>query len=777
MPQSVTVENNFSAGLKTEFTGLNFPEHAFIEGYNVIPTKIGNIYNRLGFDYEDNYVLSNVSRTNKAISTYVWRNAGGDGNTMLIVKQIGGTLYFYKASSATTASPLSDNKLVTTVTLSTYLVVGSSLTIDDIECQYADGNGYLFIFHPSLEPIYCSFSSNTVTPNSIAIQTRDFAGLPDSLDISTRPSNLTAAHKYNLTNQGWVTQPTWSGRDTSSVVVNSVGLRSFTIATGLTITVGQQVRVYNAGWGYPTSPINYGIVNSYNSGTGALVINVQTVEPLVSGVSFTGNATVTGIYTGPFTITPYNTGYIGDFFTSQAAYPSNADVWWYFKNSSGVFDPTTMVPKVTQNSGRAPQGHNIFNTFNRLYSGYDSTLTDVSTSNRPSTGCWFQGRVWYTGVDSSFPASGTAPYTTWTESIYFSQIITDSSQFGMCYQVNDPTSEDLMQLLPSDGGVIQIQGCGSIIKLFPVQNGLLVFAANGIWFITGSQGIGFSATDYTVTKISSVQALSAQSFVNVDGLPIFWNEDAIYAISPSQQGLGLTVDPITVGSIASFYEDIPKISKRFARGGYDSIDYVIKFIYRSTPETTVSSRYEYDRILNFNTYTKAFYPYTISSGPYIHSVEYIDTPGQDNQYPSGIKYLTSHNNDFTFSEEKNTDYVDWAEVSPVDYADNSYFITGYLLKGGAFRKFQPIYVNMFSDSEEATAYKIQGIWDFATETALGRTSTVQTIYNNLSRFNTLYRRHKIRGHGLSLQLKISAVAGMPFNIIGWTIPDSSNQGS
>ena len=139
-------------------------------------------------------------------------------------------------------------------------------------------------------------------------------------------------------------------------------------------------------------------------------------------------------------------------------------------------------------------------------------LTSIVTTIRPRTGTWFQGRVFYAGVDASQQATGDAQYYTWTENIYFSQIITpgDNTEFGYCYEINDPTSETLFDLLPSDGGVINIQGSGSIYKLFPVVNGLLVFAANGIWFITGSQGIGFTATVYTVTKLSGVQSISEE---------------------------------------------------------------------------------------------------------------------------------------------------------------------------------------------------------------------------------------------------------------------------
>jgi len=78
-------------------------------------------------------------------------------------------------------------------------------------------------------------------------------------------------------------------------------------------------------------------------------------------------------------------------------------------------------------------------------------------------------------VDDSFTASGTAPRYSWSENIYFSQIVETTDQFGRCYQTNDPTSEDLFDLLPTDGGVIQIQGSGSVYKLFPVQMVYLSF--------------------------------------------------------------------------------------------------------------------------------------------------------------------------------------------------------------------------------------------------------------------------------------------------------------
>lgn len=769
---SLAIENNFTAGLKTEFTGLNFPEHSATDADNCRFTHTGDVVRRLGFDYEENYTLSAITVASKAISSYKWTNAGGSGSVTILVTQVGNILYFWKYSAATVASPISTKKLAGTIDISTYKVTGSSLTTSDIECQFADGNGYLFVFHPSCEPFYISYvpATDALSANAIALQIRDFSGAVDNLDVTTRPATLSAAHSYNLTNQGWVTQPTWSGTDNTSTITYGTGAKSFTVATGLTVTVGQQINVYTTGWGYPTVPAMTGVLTSYNSGTGAMVVTSSYVHPFVSGITQTGGTP------GPkgalivFTITPFNTGYVGDFFTSQGLYPSNADVWWYFKNSSDTFDPTTMVPKVTQNSGYAPKGHTILSAFSQNRTG----VTLVTTNYRPRIGTWFQGRAWYAGVDDSFAATADINQMNWSETIYFSQTVTDPSQLGMCYQVNDPTSETLFSLLPTDGGTIQIQGCGAIYKLFPIQNGLLVFAANGIWFITGSQGIGFTANDYTITKISNVESISSTSFVNVQGLPMFWNEDDIYMLSPAQQGLGLTVEPLTWNTIGSFYAAIPKSSKRYVRGDYNPIEYNIQWVYRDTDATTVTERYEFNKILNLNIQTKAFFYFTVSGDPKIHDVSYIPGIGGVDSPEPVFKYFTSNGTNVTFSEEWNEDYVDWATADETNYT--SYFVTGYSLRGGSVRKFQPSYIYMYSRCEDANAYNIQGIWDFASSELSNRYSTVQRINNNMSRFGMLMRRHKIRGHGLSLQIKVSSVAGMPFDIMGWSGTDVVNSG-
>jgi hypothetical protein len=783
LPQQLdsAVENNFTKGLITESTGLNFPENAATDTDNCEFTLIGDVNRRQGIDYENNFNSLSVALPNNAICTYKWNNAGGDGLTQVVVEQIGSSLYFYLSSAATTSSPLSTHRLASVVPFSFFAANGGALD-QTLECQFADGNGYLFVFHPNCDPFYCTYSSGVVTANVITVQIRDFIGIPEpGVPDNFRPLGLSNEHKYNLINQGWQAGAPWSTTSTTPNFITT-GAETFTVGAGLGATAGQSITIYDTSTNihYPPS-ISYmvGTVSSY-SGTTMVVSISSFFQDFVYPNS-----------SSSWSIVPTTTGYVNTWFTAIGNFPSNADVWWYFKDSTGVFNPATTQANTVLGSGAAPKGHNILNAFQQQRTAITSVpgITDVTTNVRPKTGCWFQGRVWYTGADASYPVQGDEPFSTWTENIYFSQIVTQgTSQFGRCYQQNDPTSDTLFDLLPTDGGVIQIQGCGSIYKLFPLMNALLVFAANGVWYITGSTGIGFAANDYTIVKLSSVQSISSTSFVDVLGLPIFWNEEGIYKVEPAKQGASLLstplhvnpleVIPITLGTILNFYNQIPLSSKKNARGAYHPINYIVQWIYRDTEATDVTSKYQYNKILNYNNSNSAFFPYTISTGsglPTVNSIIYVQGPGGSISPDPVFKYVANNNSNISFAEENDSTFVDWASVSPTNYT--SYFITGYKLRGQAIKKFQPQYIQVYSRLDGNTCgYKIQGIWDYATSPNSGRFSSLQQVnYLGSSNYGTMFKRHKIRGSGYALQFKITSNDGMPFDIQGWAVVDTVNQ--
>src|SRR5882762_39382 len=776
-PQQVTtaVENNFTKGLITESTGLNFPENATTDTNNCIYTLVGDVTRREGINTEINGSFNPVGRDNVAINSYKWNNAGGDGLTQIVVEQIGSILYFYKSSTAMVATPLSTQLLASTVNIASFGVLGVLFNAN-LECQFSDGNGYLFVYHPNCEPIYCSYNAGVITANPIIVQIRDFVGIPETIGVTNRPPTLNAEHQYNLQNQGWTSGSAWIANSTTSFNPPYTGTKAFTVPSGLTIAGGDTVNIYDTG--------------QYAYLLGGAVAITGTVS---SYVGTTLTITITFAQGAPWGNLPHsswqlqqtNLGHITSWFTAIGNYPSNADVWWYFKNTSNVFDPTTTVANTPLGSANAPKGHYIVSAFNQRKDLASSlTVTSTTTLKRPTNGTWFQGRVWYTGIDDSQQPTGDAPYYTWTENIYFSKIVQGVNDFGACYQTNDPTSEQLFGLLPSDGGVITIQGSGTIYKLFALQNALLIFAANGVWYLTGSSGIGFSANDYTIVKLSSVRSISCTSYVDVQGLPYFWNEEGIYAVEPAKQGTSLLnsplhvnpleVIPITVGTILTFYNNIPLSSKKYARGAYHPIDYTLQWVYKDTEAISVTDRYTFNRVLNFNSYNKAFYPYTVdTSNNSINGIVYVSSPGGLNSSPSGFKYISSNTTGSSFADEHDTAFVDWGSINYI-----SYFVTGFKLRGQAIKKFQLQYLQLYTrTNSEPNSYKIQFIWNFANNKNSGKWSSIQQINHGLTHFDTVFKRVKVRGNGYALQFKVISTDGKPFDIKGWAELDTINQGT
>jgi hypothetical protein len=753
---AIAVDNSFIGGLKTEFTGLNFPENACTETFNCVFDKTGLVHRRLGIDYEDNFSQIGTDRGSTAISKFLWKDANGDGTVSLLVVQMGETLTFYNASTATLDNPLSTTAISISVTVSDFLASGGNFDFQK-ECQYAEGNGFLFVYHPDCDPFYVSYSGGALTSTRITIKERDVTGiLEEGIEDNYRPLSLTDVHKYNLANQGW--NKVWSGTSTSSVTVGT-GSKTFTTQAGLIIAQGDQVRITDATQSKIDINAMVGVVTSYSGTT--LVVNVTQVI---------GSGTIAS-----WNITP-EPNFIGKWKGDVGNYPSSADAWHRFKNddptSSGQFEPSKMAYINLAQAGPAPKGFYILDAFKQQRATVSGIagLTDVTTIARPSTGAWFAGRVWYAGIN----AKG------YNEKIYFSQIIERTDQFGKCYQVNDPTSPNLFDILPSDGGVVKIQGMGKVFKLFPIVNGLLIFAQNGVWFITGSQGIGFTAIDYTVTQISGVPTISHTSFVDVQGNPFWWNEEGIYTIAPSQQG-SLQVQSVTDASIATFYNDIPLASKKLARGAFNPITFQIQWLYRDTVAPIFITSYDFTRILNMDTQTGAFYPWTVSFNTLdsINDIVAIGGSGATNEPLFTFKYLTTSFFDvggwfITFSEEYNEDYTDWATTDePEEY--ESYFITGYRVYGQGIKDFQVVLLTLHSVGGEQTQCSLQARWDWSSSGNTGKWSTSQNLVFGGTGYSYTSRNMRIRGSGKSIQYKISSVDNSPMSLIGWSAQISANK--
>jgi hypothetical protein len=486
---------------------------------------------------------------------------------------------------------------------------------------------------------------------------------------------------------------------------------------------------------------------------------------------------------------------IAHFKDQTGFFPTNADIWWVYKESQGFFRPRDTSDSIALGNTPAPKGHYILDPF------YEdrSTVSGVSGLNivssgyyRPSVISFFAGRVWYSGMSDRRLGS----------TIFFSQITPDEKKVGYCYQEQDPTSETTSDLLPTDGGTIKILDVGTIYRMVPIQSSMLVFASNGVWAISGNEGIGFTALDYSIRKISSVPAVSASSFVDVEGFAMWWNYDGIYTVATDNVG-NFQVQSLSDQSIKSFFDNIPTISKRYAKADYNSLLRRVQWLYRSEGEAGISNRYEYDSILELNMVSQGFYPHTISPGKIVRGIISIQGRGREEEtvgvdaaldnvitsssdavvtdieeyreFSNITKYITTDGTNYTYSEEYEGVYYDWTSSgTPVDYT--SYFITGYYIDGQAINRFQPNYVFVYINQDEDSSCFMSGIFDFASSALSNKFSNTQQVYNsNREYYGIRVRKLKVRGHGRALQLKFTSEAGKPFAIIGWGMFESANQ--
>lgn len=492
-------------------------------------------------------------------------------------------------------------------------------------------------------------------------------------------------------------------------------------------------------------------------------------------------------------------------------YPSDYEVWWLYKGpdpnfpSQEVFLPPNIVNQVAANqidrgNSFAPNGSVILNEFYQDRSAATNIAgLPVVTSGtyRPSTCAFHAGRAFYSGVN----------YGEWSSKVYFSQIVERAAQLGRCYQENDPASQFAPDLLPTDGGVVSIPEAGSVLKLWSINNSLLVVCSNGIWEITGSSGIGFAANDYTVRKLSSLNTTSNLSFVNVNGSPFWWGQDGIYAAVSSETGQ-ISVQNISDRTIKSFFFDILESNRRFVKGAFNPKDQIIQWLYRTGEAPTLKEQFTYNRILNFNVKSQAFYDWGVSSsvmrikgifatkgsGEVTVQDPVLDNDGAvvtDNflnvvtvpkaattTNSSEFKYTVINTNTtvWTYGQSRTGTKADWIDGQPGAASDfESSFTTGFKIRGQGLAKFQENYIRFFNLGNGSFQFYSQ--WDYKGNPASGRFGSPQlvTFFDSLDSDSVQTRRKKVRGHGLALQITVKSVGTQEFNIIGWSGFDTSNE--
>lgn len=630
-----------------------------------------------------------------------------------------------------------------------------------------------------------------------------------------------------------------SGSVSSTRKSFTVDLRSYK-ATGTTATDGTDVASFASTYGrliVTTSSTNP-ILIEYTEATDTITvttitINIRDFEGFESPLAVDQERTeAQWSALSPSFLTQakynlYNQGWtdalITTYKTANASkLPANSKNWISGKNTSDDFD-AALLNKQDFGTSPAPKGRTILNAF---YQDRSGIIT--STAFRPKVCAFFAGRAWYAGVGSA-KELGT---------VYFSQVLDVISNVGKCYQQNDPTSEVFSDLLDTDGGVIQIPEAGEIIGLQPLGRGITVLASNGVWFISGIDN-AFTASNYSVSRISNVGCTSAKSIIAVEDSLLYWSNTGIYTIAPGTSAAEFSSQNISDKNIKTFYQNIPVLNKVYAEGSYNVSNKLIYWLYSKVDTgSTSSGRYNKTSVLALDIKLGSWYWFdfdttlgvipvsleitketTLSSSTYdvlvgadsvlVSADSVIATLSVTNGTVQQFKFLvlhpvTSNNYSFTFADFENTrtattKFKDWYSYNTAGVEQSAYFITGYeMAEVGPARAKSAQYITTFMKRTETTfdantnpvnpsGCMMQTRWDFTDNSYAGKWQAEVEIYRQLrpyfaeplTTFDDGYplviNKNKVRGRGKALQLKFSSVTGKDMQMVGWTTTFLGNQ--
>ena len=509
------------------------------------------------------------------------------------------------------------------------------------------------------------------------------------------------------------------------------------------------------------------------------------------------------------------------YFTTESQYPALTHPWFSGKTASDEFDIAGWK-KIGAGTSLSGNGRYVLDFFNKnrqaavTGSGFSVSIANEIETTRFRCVESFSGRIFYSGLESSKNA-GT---------ILFSKLIETTSDLGKCHQINDPTSEYFPDLLATDGGEIKIPDAVKIQKLYAYQNSLFVFAENGIWQITGVDGV-FKADAFAVNRVSRIGLLSPETFVAAEGVPFWWSRFGIHTLgTDSVSGQGQEQN-LTIPTIQSRWDAIDTDAKLKVTGVYDSIN---KRIYWAYPDANETVEAKLNNFLILDIPLQAFFPWKVSDqasstdavvGLAFYSGYGAKSLELDVTANNGVDDVVTSAGDDVVSEQVSTfnsgdpaivlicrdgatnkitmggftgiDFLDWGDTNYTSFAETGYDFVGDLVtkKNAPYivtycRLTETGFTGNENDGYEAvrpSSALLSSAWDFKDTFGTG-----QQIYrkkfpvvvdpSDLDNYNypedMITSRVKVRGHGRSMRLRYESEQGKDFILVGWGIIQGRN---
>lgn len=661
-----------------------------------------------------------------------------------------------------------DNTVITSVPAVGAISLSSYGFLSNVRYSFAAVNGKLVVAAGSNSIVIVSYDGTSFTSTSETLKTRDIWGVEVSSELGYE---------------------------------NDIQYRG-----GLPIAHGYNL--YNQSWGIPRQHALGGVptigdpIDVYNSGTGKYPSNSEVVwtglqyQPVTSGAD------------------PYERMYPGLY---EQAFGANV------KAAKGYF----IIDLLRRGSSRndAMAANKIKHPEMAL--GSFTTVADI-TDGGSTVICEFAGRVWYAGFSGTV-IDGDARSPSLSSYVAFSQLVRNTKDIAKCYQEGDPTSRDNNDLVDTDGGLVRLSGAEGITGMINIGSSLVIFAANGVWAISGGSQYGFTATNYKVDHLSTFGSISPLSIVSDGSRALYWAADGIYVVEKNQLG-DLVVNNLIQKSVQSYYEDISPVAKAGAIGVFEATGKKIRWLYHEGDRFTDQS---ITRELILDLTLGAFYPFKIgrlasntvevfsmfSSTPFTSSVVseivlagteivydglspvVVESTGRtsgvlDTRYVAialvdGAPYLT-------FSYYNNNRFLDWESFDAVGVDANAYMITGAVTANDSSVAKQIPYLTMHFVRTESgvdgdlnplfqSSCLVRSQWDWANSANSNKWGSLFQAYRPRREylavdendeydtgFSVVTSKSKVRGRGRAFALHMETEAGKDCRILGWSIALNGN---
>lgn len=235
-------------------------------------------------------------------------------------------------------------------------------------------------------------------------------------------------------------------------------------------------------------------------------------------------------------------------------FASNSDLYSLCLNILNEFEAVN-ARRYNQNNTEAGKGRFIIDMFDRgasrktealAYTENSRTFTTLPTDQSivqayNTKMAIFSGRAfyWFDGA-SNGPDDRSPRINTY---IWYSNLITNPDDLGKCYQKNDPTDTEQSDLLPTDGGFLEIPDLDRVVSMVPLVTGLLIVTESKVYYITGPDGV-FRADDYSIElvgripmgQLSSTRTYRPHTVTSIGSAAAIACSGGLYFAAPNQYG-------------------------------------------------------------------------------------------------------------------------------------------------------------------------------------------------------------------------------------------------